>query len=190
MATIEHPMTTHKNQKQLNVSPQQTNDVIVMSAEDEELVKQQLADMESAPQVASIMDDPVIEAELKKKRALENLVLFNKPYQKKIKVGEIVFTMKILTAHDSDEVYEEVLKLSAEDQITKTGRMLLAAALIEADGIPLEAAYAGPQEIDRILLRRYYVISGWPAPLINNLTKAYKELLAGSEEGFDYDFLD
>lgn len=194
MASIEHPMTRHPNQKELNVKPQQVKETVVMSPEDEELIRQQMQELEAKAQAGevsqAVVEDPVIENEVKRKKALESLILFNKTHKRKVKVGNVTFTMKILNARDSDEVYEEVLRLSAEDQVTKTGRMLLAASLIEADGVPLETAYNGPEEVDKPLLQRYHIISGWPAPLTNNLTNAYQKLLRESEQEFSFDFLD
>lgn len=199
MVTIEHPMTSRPNQKELNVQPQPVQETVVMSPDDEDLVREQIAKNKEAieqklkdqeAEREKLLKDPLIDAELKKKRALENLILFNQQHKKKVKVGQVTFTMKLLNANDSDEVYEEVLKLSAEDQVTKTGRMLLAASLVEADGVPLETAYNGPTEIDRSLLQRYYIICGWPAPLTNNLTRAYQQIVKESEAEFEFDFLD
>lgn len=196
MPTIEHPMTSHRNQKDIQVTPQPSREAVVMMPEDEELIRRKMAEEKKAieqriieDKQEKLLEDPVIENEIKRKRAVENLVLFNKVHARQVKVGPVTFTMKLLNARDSDEVYQEVLKLSAEDQVTKTGRMLLAASLFEADGVELEVAYDGPVEIESRLLRRYHVISGWPAPLINNLTKAYQKLVREAEEEFSFDFL-
>lgn len=193
MASIEHPMTTHHNQKELDVKPQVMKEAVVMSPEDEALVRKQMAEFEATVQEAAPVEqvkDPVIEEEVSRKRALEDLVLFSRPQLKKIKINNTVFSLKLLTARDSDEVYEEVLKLPSADQVTKASRMLLAASILEMDGVPLERFYTGPQEVDKTLLRKYYTISGWPVALTNSLNRAYKKMVADAEESFDFDFLE
>ena len=193
MVSIEHPMTDHRNQKDINVVPQAMNELVIMSPEDEELVRMQMAEMDQVVQKRGdklATEDPVIENELRKKAALENLVLFGKPHKKQVKVGNVTFTLKILSARDSDAVYQEVLRLPTEDQVTKASRMLLAASLVEADGMPLQDAYTGPMEIDNVLLQRYYIISSWPITMTNSLNRAYQKLVSESEKEFDFDFLD
>jgi len=193
MASIEHPMTSHVNQKEQNVVPQQMNEAIIMSPEDEEFVRRHMEELEAevAGEALSQMEtvDPVIEAEVKKKNILEKLVLFSKPHLKDVKCGDNIFQLKILTSNENDAVFSEIRKFTASEQFVKTSIMLLSASLLEADGVPIESIYSGPEEITNPMLQRYYELCKWPSPLINQLVKAYNEFVAEVEGEYTFDFL-
>lgn len=195
MVSIEHPMTSHRNQKERNVVPQEMHEAVVMSPEDEEFVRRHMEELEAQAKEVEreedrLLDDPVIAAEIEKKRVLEKLVLFKRPHTKKVKIADIVFTLKILDPNENDAVYAEVLKFKPQEQLAKTSLMLLAASLIEADGVPIESTYSGPAEVENPMLQRYYELCKYPSPLVNQLIQAYQAFSSQVESQYSFDFLE
>lgn len=135
------------------------------------------------------IDDVFVEQELKKKAALEKLVMFKQPTLKKVDIGGVEFTFKLLNVKENAAVYKMIKELPQEEQISKTSVVLLAAALVSADGIKIEDTYSGPSGITDPIMQRYYELSNWNMPIINALTKALNEFNNETTGKYNKDFL-
>lgn len=172
----------------------------VMSPEDEKLMKEyesslasEIAEMQNKKlyedQVKKTLEDPVLEQELERKRTFEQLILFKKPKTTTVSIHGANFTLKLLNSNESNQVYKEVIALPKEEQLVKTPLMVLAAALVSVNSVPLEEAYSGPKDIESVLLRKYYEVSQWHSPLVNALSTAYNSFTKDVESEYTKDFL-
>lgn len=195
MTHIEHP--SMKRRGSAAKPPQQEQRVTtVLNAEDEAaLFDQEMAEVEqvasSQPEVTmdQVLYDPVMEQENEKKKALEKILLFRKPFTKEIEIKESLFKLKILNANDNDAVFEHVMNLNENEQVSRTPIMILAASLLSVNDIPVEELYDGP-ETDDVLYKKYHEISRWPAPLTKSLQRAYNKFSGDMDKEFTTPFLD
>jgi len=177
--------------------PQQEQRVsTVLNAEDEAaMFEQEMAEVaavtQAQPEVTmdQVLHDPIMEQENDKRKALEKILLFRKAYTKEITIKESVFRIKILNANDNDAIFERVMQLTENEQVSRTPIMILAAALIDVNGIPVEELYEGEETPD-VLYKKYYEISRWPAPLTKSLTRAYNQFSTDMDKEFSAPFLD
>lgn len=194
MATIQHPSMKRRDSA-APVAQQATRVTTVMPPEDEanmyeedeeleELVSQQAVTPEQ------VMDDPVIENELRKKRTLEKLLLFKKPVYKEVQISDMTFRLKILTPQENKKVFSHIIALDEQSQIAETPNMILAASLVDVDGLKVEDTYDGDESIKDPILRKFYTLQTWPQPLIKVLNRAYNEFVGEKEKEFGADFLD
>lgn len=135
------------------------------------------------------MDDSILQKEIEKKRVLEKLLLFRQPVTKEVLIDGMTFKIKLLNPDDNVKVFRELKKLNGDEQIVKTPVMLLAAALLDINGIMLSEVYSGPAEITDSLLQAYYEINKWPVALINTISGVFQEFTDETERGFTKDFL-
>lgn len=195
MTHIEHP--SMKRRGTASQPPQQVQRVTtVMNADDEAvLFEQEMAEVEqvtkSQPEVTmeQVLHDPFMEQEEEKRKALEKILLFRKPFTKNIIIKDSTFTLKILNANDNDAIFERVMQLNENEQVSRTPIMVLSAALMSVNGIPIEDLYEGEPN-DDILYKKYYEISRWPAPLTKALTRAYNEFSTNMDKEFSAPFLE
>jgi hypothetical protein len=175
MPNIEHNMLS-KGKKDIDFEQQYQTEHVVDDVTDEIYDDLPFSNDDEEPFVDDFSDDDAwIEQESKKKNTLEKLLLFKKPYCKEVEIDGVTFKLKLLNSNESNLVYKEIMKLSSEEQLSKSSLMLLSASLIEADGIALEDTYSGPDDITSPIIQRYYELSQWHAPIINLLVKAYKD---------------
>lgn len=188
MPSIEHNMIANKNK---DVEASVTKEYVVMSPEDEELLRKEMDDFGQQNEVAKkLKEDPLIKPEFDKKQALEKLLLFKKPYFKEVEIDGVVFKLKLLNSNEHNEVYQELLGLEdSNSQMSRTNLMLLAAVLTEVNGIKLEDAYSGPPEVKSSLKKKYYEISQWHSPLVSSLTNAYSLFVKEANQKYNPNFL-
>lgn len=195
MAKIEHPSMQRRDSAPM-VPQQETRVTNVMPAEDEPENFQDDDDeeidqlvMQHEVKEDQIADDPVIEKELQKKRTLEKLLLFKQPVYKEVRVSGMTFRLKILTPQENKKVFSHIISLDEEAQIAETPNMILAASIIDVDGIKIEETYDGNPTIKEPILQKFNVLQSWPHPLIKVLSKAYNSFVADKEKEFSSDFL-
>jgi hypothetical protein len=196
MSAIEHPMMNHKIDKELKVAASEpVRDTVVLTAKDEELIAKAMQaenlkpDVEKAV-VEKLQADPVVTLDLKKRKALEDILFFSKPYTKEVNVGTSLFKFKLMNGIDGDEVIERLSKLSSLHQVSKASRMTLANTIISVNDVPLEDLYDGDDPSLDSLTKRYYIITKWPSSLISKLYNVYESILKEFDSKFPIDFLD
>ena len=188
MAKMSHPsMKKNENIKATSI-PTHTID----TAEEEErmMFEEQMQEIENIPPVNEVLHDPFAEKELEKKNVLEKILLFRQPYVKVVTIKGVKFSLKILNANDNDAVFEKLLALKQSEQMSRSPVMILAAAIMDIDGVKIEDLYDGPDDIEDLLLKKYYEVSRWPSPLTKSLTRAYNKFSENLDKEFDNDFLD
>lgn len=194
MANIQHPSMKRRDSAG-EIPQEETRVATVMPPEDEafaydedeefeEMVRQQGV---SADQV---MEDPVIEQELEKQKTLERLMMFKKPVFKEFTIDGLRFKLKMLTPSETHKVFTHIVALEEQTQVAKTPNMILAAALMDVNGVRVEETYDGDPAIVDPILRRFSILQSWPQPLIKTLNRAYNEFSTAKEKEFSYDFLD
>jgi hypothetical protein len=166
------------------VAPPDNEDMIFASQ-----MQQVMDSIDQQQQVPIQLDDAILQKELEKKRVLEKLILFRQPVTKEVSIDGMTFKIKLLNPDDNVKVFKELKKLSGDEQIVKTPVMLLAAALLDINGIKLSEVYSGPVEITEPLLQAYYEINKWPVALINTLSTVFQSFTEETEKGFTKDFL-
>lgn len=182
--------------KEPQAAPKETPVHTVMSPEDEAQFMQQMNQLANELPVPDEVlnhppiDDVLVQKELDRKASLEKLVLFKKPTLKTVVVGGIEFRFKTLNVHENSAVYEKIRDLPAEERVMKSPVMLLAASLVDANGIRIEENYSGPADITDPLMQKYYELSSWNMPIINALVAAYTEFVKEVEGEYKRDFLD
>jgi hypothetical protein len=130
-----------------------------------------------------------LQKEIEKKNVLEKLLLFRQPVTKEVIIDGMTFRLKLLNSDDNVRVFRELKKLNTDEQVVKTPVMLLAATILDINGIKLSEVYAGPVEITDPLVQAYYEINRWPVALINALSSAFQKFVNDTEAGFTKDFL-
>lgn len=190
----EHPNYKHLQDKE-PAKPQKELEVRhVLPAEDElEFMKEmsQIAAQKAPPKEVTDtppIDDSVIQKDLQKRRALESLVLFSQPKTKTVTISGVDFRIKLLNVHENTEVYRKIKDIPSDEQLQKSPIMLLAAALVDANGIDIEENYSGPSEVRDSLSRKYYELCNWNMPIINALVKAYTDFVKEVEKDYTKDF--
>lgn len=166
------------------VAPPDNEDMIFAAQ-----MQQVMDSIDQQQQVPVQLDDAILQKELEKKRVLEKLILFRQPVTKDVSIDGMSFKIKLLNPDDNVKVFKELKKLSGDEQIVKTPVMLLAAALVDINGIRLSEVYSGPAEITEPLLQAYYEINKWPVALINTLSTVFQSFTEETEKGFTKDFL-
>lgn len=192
--TVNHPKFSN-----LKPSVQETQGLgaapkvhTVMPPDEDMLFAKQM--QEVMPQLEAMkqpikIDDSILQKEMDKKRVLEKLILFRQPVVKEVTIDGMNFKLKLLNPDDNVGVFRELKKLNADEQIVKTPVMLLAAAILNINGITLSEIYSGPPEITDPLLQTYYEINKWPVALINTLSGVLQSFTDETESGFTKDFL-
>lgn len=140
--------------------------------------------------IPGIMSDAVVQAELDKKRVFEKLVLFRGDHVTEVEAGGLKFKFKLLNANENAYVLKQMKKIPADEQVSKLSLMVLAAALVDVNGMKLEEASSAPAEITDPVLRRYYEINNWASPITNALGMAYHRFQTETEAAYTKDFLD
>lgn len=180
---LEHP-----NFKTASNNPQEQKVHVVDNLSNDKLnIPKEL--LHGPPKVSALADDPIIKEQLKRKSVLEKLVMFREPEYKLLNVQGSNFRFKILTAEDNNKVYSKIRSLPKEEQITRSPIIMLAASLVDVDGVKIEEIYSGPQEITDPMEQKYYELSQWNMPLINTLISAYSKYTEELEKGYSSDFL-
>jgi hypothetical protein len=187
---IEHP--NFQNQNEPSQSPQQKVHT-VMPPHDENAFMQEMSQLvQQVPEnqaPAPLVDDAVMEKQLAKKSVLEKLVMFKQPHYKEVELSGVVFRLKILNADENAKVYNMIRDLPAEEQLTRSPIIMLAASLVDANGVRIEDTYNGPEIIDDPMVRRYNELCHWHMPVINALVAAYREFSGAMEKEYSKDFL-
>lgn len=166
----------------------------VMPPDDEDLLFMQqmgavMEQVESNEEKITVLDDSALQKELEKKKVLEKLILFKSPVTKDFVIDGMNFKLKLLNSDDNVKVFRELKKLTPDEQVIKTSLMLVAASLVDINGITLSEVYSGPAEITDPLLQAYYEINNWPVALSNALSEAFQKFTKETEQGFTKDFL-
>lgn len=205
MTNVQHSKFRNLGSKQVAPTLPQPQVHSVMSPEDEEFIKKMssVMDMSSQSKVPAkemletmpapqkpLLDDAVIKKELQKKQVLEKLVLFRTPHITEVDIAGTKFRLKLLNTQDNSIVYSMIKDLSQDEQITKTPIILLAAALVDVDGVKLEDAYSGPEEVTDPVKQKYYELCSWNLPVINSLAAAYRKFSDETEKEFSSNFLE
>lgn len=187
---INHPNFGKAKQKE--ISHQQEPSVhTVMPPSDENFMDEmsKLVNQQGPISLPPVeINDKLIQEQLDKKAVLEKLVMFKEPHYKKVGLNGITFRLKLLTAEENTEVYSMIRKFASEDQVTRSPLILLAASLVDANGIKIEDTYVGP-EVDSPMLKRYHELCKWHMPVINALVGAYSEFTLSVEKEYSEDFL-
>lgn len=192
----QHPKFAHMQNKEQKTPPKEVPVHTVMSPEDEAQFMQEMNQLaQDLPPVEEMInqspiDDALVQKELERKAALEKLVLFKQPKVKTVTIGDVEFRLKLLNVHENALVYAKIRELSAEEQLTKSPVMLLAASLVDANGIKIEDNYSGPEDITDSLMQKYYELSSWNMPIINALVTVYTEFVNSVESEYKKGFLD
>lgn len=166
----------------------------VMPPEDEDEFMRGMQEVLSAPPPPDdqdILSDEVMQRELAKKKTLEKLVLFKQPVYKEVELAGARFKIKLLNVHESNNISKRIQNMPDEDgSPAKIALMLLSAALVSIDDIPLEDTYSGPEEIEDPVMRRYHEMCSWPMTLINALTDAQQAFVQEVNSDLSTDFLE
>lgn len=193
--TIQHPKFNNLKssvQGTDGMSPApKVHSVMPPDEEDMMFARQMQEVMVQADQVQQpvVIDDSILQKEMEKKKVLEKLVLFRQPVTKDFIIDNMTFKLKLLNPDDNVKIFRELKKLTPDEQIVKTPIMLLAASLLDINGITMPEIYSGPAEITDPLLQTYYEINKWPVALTNTLTNAFQSFTDETEKGFSKDFL-
>lgn len=192
MSNIEHPKFRNLGTKQVAATMPAPRVTRVTEPGDEEFMQQMASVMEALPTgpLKPIIDDAIIEKEMQKKKTLEKLVLFKTPHTTDVEIAGTVFKLKLLNTQDNAAVYSMIKDLPPEDQVTKTPIVLLAASIVDIDGMRLEDTYSGPDDIEEPIKMKYYELSSWNMPIINALAVAYRQFNDKIEKEFSSSFLD
>lgn len=185
---VEHPNYKIK-QKETSVNTQPKVHT-VMPPEDEDFMSQMAQAITenpvSLPPVE--IDDALVQKQLEKKSVLEKLVLFKQPHYKEVELSGITFRLKVLNADENAKVYSMIRELPEDEQLTKSPIVMLAASLVDANGIKIEDTYDGP-DIDDPMLKKYHELCKWHMPVINALVAIYREFSGEMEKEYSKDFL-
>lgn len=191
--TVQHPKFS--NLKPNTQGPQTPTPMIhtVAPPDDDMIFAAQMQEvmntMDHQSVVVNKIDDSILQKELEKKKVLEKLIMFRQPVTKEVVIDGMIFKVKLLNPDDNVKVFKELKKLEGEEQIVKTPIMLLAAAILDINGIKLSEVYSGPAEVTDPLLQAYHEINKWPVALINTLSKVFQGFTEETEQGFTKDFL-
>lgn len=193
MTNVQHPKFRNLGTKQVaaTMPPPQVHNV--MPPEDEAFMRQMSSVMEALPVSGPpqpIIDDAIVQKEMQKKHILEKIVLFKTPHVTEVEIAGSVFRLKLLNTQDNATVFSMIKELPPDDQITKTPIVLLAASLVDIDGMKLEDVYSGPLEITEPIKQKYYELCSWNMPIINALAVAYRSFNDKTEKEFSSNFLD
>jgi len=170
----------------------------VSSPNDEEMFETQMAraqeaydDVSANPEKqAQVLRDPILDSEIKKQKVFEKLVLFKEDHYKEVELAGISFKLRLLNAMDNSFIMREVRKEPTEDQISSLPLMILAAAIVDVNGVKLEEFYTGPDSIQDPTLRRYYELKQWAQPVVTILQAAFTSFREEIEKSYGNDFLD
>ena len=207
MPQISHPNFTHMgaDRPQQTLKPTakapKTADQpvhVVMPAEDEaDQFEAQMAVQEArfetqagSSGIPGVLSDAVMKAEMDRKSVFNKLVLFRGEHLTEIEAGGLRFKFKLLNANENAYVLKQIKKIPTDEQMSKLSLMVLAAALVDVNGVKLEDAYTGPDEIVDPVLRRYYEINLWASPITNALSLGYHRFQAKTEAEYTKDFLE
>ena len=194
MTKIEHPSMRRRS----NAEPaqQQHRVATVVDAEAEAvLFEKEMEEVELSVQsqptvdMNEVLNDPVMEKQEERRKAFEKITLFRQAFTKDVVIKDSTFVLKILNANDNDAIFERVMELTENEQITRTPVMILAASLVSVNGIKVEELYEG-EPTDDVLYKKYHEISRWPSPLTKSLTRAYNDFSESMEKEFTVPFLD
>ena len=137
-----------------------------------------------------VMSDAAVQAQIDRKRVFDKLVLFKGDHITEIRLSGLKFRLKLLSANDNVYVLKQMKTIPPDEQISKLALMVLAAAIVDVNGIRLEEAYAGPAAITDPILQRYFELNQWANPVVNALSTAYHKFQTGVEAEYTNDFLE
>lgn len=198
---LEHPMMAHQKEKE--VSQKEMPVHTVMSPEDEALLyAQQMAETEQAfveqlSQPASTpsksqaaLTDAILDREMKKKDVFNKIVMLKEDHFTEVKLAGLTFKLKLLNSIDNSFIMKEVQHEPQEDRLPALTLMVLAAAIVDIDGVLFEEFYTGPSNIEHPVLKKYFELKQWQQPVLNALQKAYNKFQSSVESQYTKDFLD
>ena len=193
---ISHPMIAHKK-KTTELAPDVPVHTI-MPAEDEVMFDKQMQAAESDygdllsntishenPQAV----DAILDREMKKRDIFNKLVLFKEDHYQEVSVAGLTFRLRILNSIDNSFIMKEVKKEPADEQLASMSLLILAASIVDVNGLKFEEFYSGPKEIEHPTLKKYYELRQWQRPVVNVLQKAYNDFQVSVEKGYSKDFL-
>ena len=190
---IEHPDFKNIKQKEASLSPPPKVHQ-VMPPEDSEFMNKMSAVLTQQPSGAPalpppVMDDALVKKHADRKSVLEKLVLFKQPHYHEVSLGGVDFRLKLLNADDNSKVYMMIRDLPDNEQLTRSPIIMLAAALVDANGLKIEDTYDGP-EIDDPMVKKYHELCKWNMPVINALVSSFSRFSNKVEEGYSESFLE
>jgi len=139
--------------------------------------------------IPGIMDDAAVQANLDKKRVFERLILFREEHTTEVELGGLKFRLKLLNANENSYVLKQMRQVPPDEQVSKLALMVLAAAIIDVNGVRFEDTYSGPEDLEDPVLRRYYELNLWSSPVANALSAAYHQFQLSFEKELTRGFL-
>lgn len=159
---------------------------------DEELFDKQMSILEESFGLAGADEiaveaekDEILEKESERARRLKNLLFLNQDIFKEFKVHGLDVKFKVLKAADNNMIMRILEAIENVDRY-KAGLLTLAASVHTINDVRPEELYSGESDIKNEILRKYHVLSQWPAQVISGMM----ECLADAQVDFQKEFSD
>lgn len=132
--------------------------------------------------------DPILERESKRRDIFNKLVLLKEDHYKEVKLGGLTFKMRLLNSDDNEFITDAVKDMTG-DRLSNLSKLVLAAAIVEVEGVKFEEFYTGAGDVRHPILRKYHEINQYQLPVRNALQKAYSDFQAEVEGEYTQGFL-